>query len=116
MFILCSAFYRLGHRTRDRLRWVQIASQALLLDLSSASDWNQTGFKLDQTAISYPQNAMSTQMAFQVFRVQFPILDRFTSIRWTSGVRTYLGRSSIDFRIAISLSALNSDGRQMGFR
>ena len=86
MFILCGAFYRLELRTKDRLRWVQIASQALLLNISSASRRRQTGCKLDQITISYPQiQAGSAQIPFQVCRVEFTIIDWFTSVRWTCG-------------------------------
>ena len=88
MLILCGAFSfsRLGLRTRDQFQWVQIASDELRLCLSSASDGNQTGFKWDQITTSYLQNAAgSAQFAFQVFRVEFTIIDRFTWLRWTSG-------------------------------
>ena len=79
-------FPGLGLRTRDQFQWVQIASDEVVLGLSSASDGNQMGFKLGQITTSYPQNAAgSTQIALQVFRVEFTIIDRFTWLRWTSG-------------------------------
>ena len=95
MLILCGAFSRLGLRTMDQFQWVQIASDELPLCLSSASDGNQTGFKWDQITTSYPQNAAgSAQMAFQVFRVEFTVIDRFTWLRWTSGEPTSNSRWS----------------------
>ena len=57
MLILCDAFSRLGLRTRDQLQWVQIASDELALDPSSASDGNRTDLKWDQITFAYPQNA-----------------------------------------------------------
>ena len=86
MLILRGAISRLGLRRRDQFQWVQIASDELPLGLSSASDGNQTGCKWDQITISYLQNAAgSAQMPFQLFRVEFAIIDRFTSLRLTSG-------------------------------
>ena len=86
MLILCGAFARLGLMTRGQFQWVQIVSDELRLCLSSASDGNQTGFKWDQITTSYPQNAAgSAQIAFQVFRIELTIIDRFTRLRWTSG-------------------------------
>ena len=80
------AFSRLVLRTRDQFQWVQIASDELPPGLSSASDGNQTGFKWDQITTSYPQHAAgSAQIAFQMFRVELTIIDRFMWIRWTSG-------------------------------
>ena len=84
----CGVLSRLGLQTRDQFQfqWVQIASDELPLGLRSTADGNQTGAKWDQITTSYPQNAAgSTQIALQVFRVEFTIIDRFTSLRWTSG-------------------------------
>ena len=86
MLILCGAFSRLALWTRDQFQWVQIASDELPLSLSSAADGNQTGIKSDRITISYPRNAAgSAQIAFQVFRLEFTILDQLTWLRWTSG-------------------------------
>ena len=65
-----------------------VASDAFRLGLSSAWDGNQTGFKWDQITASSPQNVTgSSENAFQVFRVELTLIDRFTSLRWTSGER-----------------------------
>ena len=88
MFDFVARFSRLRLQTRHQFQFqrVQIASDEFLLGLSSASDGNQTKFTWDQITISYPQNAAGpVQIAFQVFRVEFRIIDRFTSLRWTSG-------------------------------
>ena len=83
---MCGEFFKLGLRTRDQFQWLQIASVELPLGLSSASDGNWTGFKWDQITTSHLQNAAgSAQFAFQVFRVELTIIDRFTWLRWTSG-------------------------------
>ena len=93
MLTLCGEFSKLGLRTRDQFPWLQIASVELPLGLSSASDGNQTSFKWGQITTSYLQNAAgSAQFAFQVFRVEFTIIDRFTWLRWKSGEPT------MDFR------------------
>ena len=88
MFVLAVRFSRLSLWTRAQLQFqlIQIASDEFLLGLSSASDGNHTGFKWDLITTSYLQNAAeSAQIALQVFRVEFTIIDRFTWLRWTSG-------------------------------
>ena len=87
--ILCGEFSKLGLRKRDQCQLLQITSVELPLGLSSASDGNWTGFKWDQITTSHLQNAAgSAQFAFQVFRVELTIIDRFTWLRWTSGEPT----------------------------
>ena len=86
MLIFCAAFSGLRFRTRDQFQWVQIAADELPPGPSSTSYGNQLGFKRDQITTSYPQHAAgSAQIAFQMFRVELTIIDRFVWIRWTSG-------------------------------
>ena len=76
MLVFCCAFLFSEARAQDEV----------LLCHSSASDANQMSFKWSQITKSFPQNAAtSAQIAYQVFRVEFTIVDRFKWLRWTSG-------------------------------
>ena len=115
MLAFCSAFLFSEARAQDEV----------LLCHGSASDANQMGFKWNQITNSFPQNAAgSAQIASQMFRVEFTIIDRFKRLRWTSGaprkdfqwfLKRTLGASWIGSRNTIGLSGLRTDGRQRGF-
>ena len=60
-------------------REISSSSRAFPLGLRSAS----AGFKWDQITISSQNAARSIENAFRVFRAEFTIIDRFTSLRWT---------------------------------